>query len=190
MHHEIANPRTGQTMIFRQTAEDTDGQLLQIECHHEPHGPREPLHTHPVQESRFEILSGSLTFQVDGIERTAGPGEVVTIPPKVAHCFWNDGPEAAHYLQEFRPALRSEHFFRTLFRLAREGKLNDRGMPSTLALAVLVSAMGNTIRPLSPPWPVLRGLAWLLGPIARMRGYRFIDPETHSRQPGQEHTPR
>jgi quercetin dioxygenase-like cupin family protein len=182
---QIANPRTGQTMIFLRTAEDTDGQLLQIECFHEPRGPKEPVHTHPIQESRFEILAGHVKFQIDGSERGAGPGEVVTIPEKVPHCFWNDGEEIAHYLQEFRPALRSEHFFRTLFGLAREGKIDERGMPSPLALAVLVPTMGNVIRPTSPPWLVLRGLAWFFGPIARMRGYRNVEAAVRSPHPSQ-----
>jgi hypothetical protein len=161
-------------MIFRRTARDTDGVLLQIECYHEPRGPREPEHIHPLQESRFEILAGRLRFHIAGSERAAGPGEVVTIPQNAPHSFWNDGEEVAHYMQEFRPALGSEGFFRTLFGLARAGKINTRGMPSPLALAVLVPAMGDAIRPTSPPWPLLRGLAWVLGPVAGLRGYRKL----------------
>ena len=68
---QIRNPRTGQTMIFRQTAADTGGSLLQIECFSEPHGPREPSHTHPQQESRFEILAGRLWFEIEGQQRSA-----------------------------------------------------------------------------------------------------------------------
>ncbi|HLZ72690.1 MAG TPA: cupin domain-containing protein [Dehalococcoidia bacterium] len=174
---QIVNRRTGQTMIFRRTAQDTAGQLLQIECSHEPHGPREIEHIHPYQESRFEILGGRLGFQIAGSERSAGPGDVVTIPPNTPHHFWNAGAEVADYLQEFRPALCSEQYFRALFSLARAGKLDQRGMPSPLALAVLVPAFGDTIRPCSPPWPLLRGLAWLLGPLARLRGYRRESPD-------------
>jgi hypothetical protein len=107
----------------------------------------------------------------------------VTIPPNAPHAFWNDGEEVAHYLQEFRPALRSERFFETLFGLARDGKINARGMPSVLALAVLVPAMGDVIRPTSPPWPLLRGVAWLLGPLARLRGYRSVQLNVPSSQP-------
>ncbi len=171
----IVNPRTGQTMTFRRTAGDTGGELLEIECHHEAHGPAEPEHTHPYQETRFEVLAGSVRFRIDGNERSAGPGEVVTIPAGAAHFFWNDGQETARYIQEFRPALRIERFFEVLFQLAREGKLKKDGMPQTLALAVLVPVMGNAIRPTNVPWPVLRTLAWALGPIARVRGYRRIE---------------
>ncbi|GIW12897.1 MAG: hypothetical protein KatS3mg062_0336 [Tepidiforma sp.] len=165
----IVNPRTGQTMVFRQTAADTGGTLLQIECFHEPGGGREPVHTHPDQESRCEILEGRLGFLIDGRRVVAGPGEVVTVPAKVAHSFWVEGETRAHYIQEFRPALDSERFFRTLFALAAEGKLNEQGMPSPLALPRLVGAMGQAIRPVSPPWPILRIIAWVLAPAAWLR---------------------
>jgi hypothetical protein len=36
----------------------------------------------------------------------------------------------------------------------------------------MVPEFGDEIRPVSPPWPVLRAVAALLAPIARRRGYR------------------
>ena len=180
----IVNPRTGQTMIFRHTARATNGRLLQIECFSDPHGPTEPEHVHPLQESRCEMLSGALTFRIGGVERVVQAGEVVTIPAKVRHYFWNDGDEVAHYMQEFRPALRTELFFEILFGLARDGKLDDRGMPSPLQLAVLVPAFGEEIRPISPPWPLIRVVSWLLGPLARLRGYRSVYPQYSAASPG------
>ena len=180
---EIRNPRTGQSMTFLTTARETNGELLRIECFHEPRGPKEPVHTHPLQESRFEILAGQLAFDLDGSLRVAAAGDVVTIAAGTRHCFWNDSDEVAHYLQEFRPALDSERFFRTLFHLAGEGRINERGMPSPLALAVLVPSMGNAIRPVRPPWPVLRALALLLSPLARLRGVAARDTETVSARP-------
>jgi quercetin dioxygenase-like cupin family protein len=169
----IVNPRTGQTMIFRQTAADTNGRLLQIECFNEPQEPIEPEHIHPNQDSRCQVLTGALTFRIDGVERVVRAGETVTIPAGERHCFWNDGSEVAHHLQEFRPALRTQLFFDTLFALARDGQIDDKGMPKLLPLALLVPAFGDEIRPVRPPWPLLRVLAWLLGPIARLRGYRI-----------------
>jgi quercetin dioxygenase-like cupin family protein len=179
---QIVNPRTGQTMIFRRTARDTDGRLLQIECYHKPAGTREPEHIHPRQESRSEVLGGRVGFRIAGKERIAGPGETVTIPANTPHSFWIEGDEVAHYLHEFRPALHSEQFFETLFGLAREGKINEDGMPAPLALAAMIPAFGEEIRPVSPPWPLLRVMAWLLGPLARLRGYG--GKQTDDRPPG------
>lgn len=168
----IVNPRTGQRMIFLQTAMGTGGTLLRIETVNPP-GPPEPLHSHPRQVSSAEVLEGMLWFAVDGKERTIGPGERIEIPAGVVHCFRNDGPGDARAIQEFRPALRTEDFFRTWFALAADGKLeSEKGMPSLLQLALLVSEFRDEMRPAAPPWPFLRAASALLAPVARLRGYR------------------
>jgi quercetin dioxygenase-like cupin family protein len=173
---EIVNARTGQRMVFLQTARDTDGDLLQIESFNPPHGLPEPEHVHPLQESRAEVLAGELHFSIRGNVRVVRAGETIVIPANTPHDFWNGGDEDAHSVQEFRPALRIDSFFESWFGLARDGKLNEKGMPSLLQLAVMVPAFGDEIRPTSPPWGVLRALSGLLGPIARARGYRSVYP--------------
>lgn len=165
---EIHNPRTGQRMLFRQTAEDTDGALLQIESVSPPTGVAEPEHVHPNQESRAELIAGTLRFVVDGQERRLGPGEAITIPAGTPHYFVNDGEDDAVSIQEFRPALRTADFFRTLFDLAERGKLDERGMPSLLTLALVGPRFADEIRATSPPWPVQRAAFALLAPIARL----------------------
>jgi quercetin dioxygenase-like cupin family protein len=179
----MVNPRTGQTMIFQQTARDTNGALLEIESFNEPHRLGEPEHIHPLQESSCEVLSGQLTFRIAGVEHVLRAGDKVTIPAGVPHCFWNSGDEVAHHLQVFRPALRTQQFFETWFGLARDAKLDDKGMPSLLQLAVMVPAFRDEIRPVSPPWPLLRVISWLLGPIARLRGYRSEYPRYSAASP-------
>jgi quercetin dioxygenase-like cupin family protein len=169
---EIFNPRTGQRIRFQLSAEDTGGELVQIESTNPPTGVPEPEHVHPYQESRVEVLEGTLLFVVDGEERRLGPGDSLTIPAGVPHHFVNDGDEDAVSLQEFRPALRTAEFFHTYFSLAQAGELDEQGKPSLLRFAVLGPAFADEIRLASPPWPVQRALFALLGPIARLRGYR------------------
>jgi quercetin dioxygenase-like cupin family protein len=124
---EILNSRTGQRTLFLQTAADTGGVYLRTETFHPPHSPAEPEHVHPFQESRCEVLSGSLCFRIAGNVRRVGPGESVDIPRNVPHYFWNEGDEEAHAIQEFRPALNIEDFFDTYFALARPGNSTRRG---------------------------------------------------------------
>jgi quercetin dioxygenase-like cupin family protein len=169
---EIHNPRTGQRMRFLRTASDTNGALLRIETVNPPTAVAEPMHIHPRQESRVEIVAGTLRFVVDGEERRLGPGEAITIPAGVPHNFVNEGDEDAVAIQEFRPALRIAEFFEALFELARRGELDKHGKPSLLRLAVLGPAFADEIRVPSPPWPVQRATFALLAPIARARGYR------------------
>jgi mannose-6-phosphate isomerase-like protein (cupin superfamily) len=175
---EILNPRTGQRTIFLQTAADTGGTLLRTETFHPPHSPPEPEHVHPFQESRCEVLSGTLRFCIAGNERSVEPGEAVDIPRNVRHYFWNDSEEEAHAIQEFRPALKTENFFDTYFALAMAGKLNEKGMPPNLLhMAVLIREYDPVIRVTQPPRLVQLLLMWSLSPIGRLLGYRATYPE-------------
>jgi quercetin dioxygenase-like cupin family protein len=168
---EIFNPRTGQRMVFLKTAAETNGELLQIECFHAPSGPKEPEHVHPQQESRFEVLGGTVNFSIQGKEQTLKAGEALTIPADIPHYFWNGADEEAHYIQEFRPALRIDAFFELLFGLAQDGKLDHRGMPGFLDVAAFVPVFSNEIRVTRPPWVLQKVLFGLLSPIARLLGH-------------------
>lgn len=172
----IYNPRTGQWMTFLQTARDTSGDLLRVETVNPPSAHGEPEHVHPRQESRAEVLAGALTFDVAGTVRTVRAGETIVIPANTPHRFWNDGPEDARAIQELRPALRTEEFFRMWFGLAQDGRLDERGMPPFLQLMAMTPAFADVMRPTRPPWPLLRALALVLAPLARLRGYRGVDP--------------
>jgi quercetin dioxygenase-like cupin family protein len=165
---EIRNPRTGQIMRFVEER----AELVRIESINPPKVEREPVHIHPRQTSGAKVTAGSLVFEVDGRERRLGPGESIDIPPGVPHRFWNDGEEDATSVQFFEPALDSAAFFETLFALAAADQLDAKGMPRPLQLALLVPEFGEEIRPVTPPWPVLRVLSALLSPVARARGYR------------------
>lgn len=157
---EIENLRTGQRMIFQTlTAE-----LLELETWTPPHTPGEMEHIHPNQESGARVLAGSLRFRVRGREHDVGPGESIAIPPGTPHNFWNPGEEDAHSIQFFKPSLKTAAFFESYFALARDGELDERGMPNLLQLAVMVPAFGREIRPTRPPWALLKATAALIAP--------------------------
>ena len=176
LRETIYNPRTGQRTHFVRTAAETDGEVLEIESVHPPGQPPEPEHTHPLQTSRIEVLSGTMWFRIDGVDRAVGPGEVVEIPPGIAHYFWNDSQAEARMRQEFRPALGIEDFFRTYFALAQDNKLGASGLPSLLRLAVMMKAYDREIRATTPPRAVQLVLMWALAPIGRVLGYRATYP--------------
>jgi mannose-6-phosphate isomerase-like protein (cupin superfamily) len=171
---EISNPRTGQRMVFRRTADDSDGRELIIECWSPPEAPgasREPLHVHPEQEKRFRIIDGELTVEMDGAVRTMRAGEEIVVPNDAFHSFWNASDAEVHYWQEFRPALRSAEFFTTLFALARDGEVDERGMPGLLQISLSMPRFRREIVVAKPPaW--MQRLVGVVGPVARMRGLR------------------
>ncbi|MCO5176634.1 MAG: cupin domain-containing protein [Thermomicrobiales bacterium] len=165
--NEIVNPRTGQRMLFVHH----DAALLQIDTVNPP-GPPEPMHVHPHQETSAEVLAGVLHFSIEGQEYVVRAGERIVIPPNVPHNFWNPGPEDAHSLQEARPALRSEEFFRDWFALMDETPPTSDGVKVTPRMIVLISSYGDVLRPTSPPWSIIRVGGLLLRPFVRLRGYR------------------
>src|SRR3954449_13253540 len=118
----IVNPRTGQRMTFISESPE----LLEIDTLNPPSGVREPEHVHPKQESGARVISGELTFDMAGKQRTLRPGDEITIPPNTPHHFWNPGAEDARAVQFFRPALNTRAFFETLFALARDGELDEK----------------------------------------------------------------
>lgn len=166
----IFNPRTGQRMTFV-----TDSpELLEIDSVSPPSKIPEPEHVHPVQESGCRVTAGVLRFQIAGEERIVPAGGSITIAANTPHFFSNDGSEDAHAVSWFRPALKSRAFFETLFALAQDGKLDDKGMPSLLQIAVMIPVFADEIRPTSPPWAVQRAASIVLGPVARARGFRGV----------------
>jgi hypothetical protein len=86
---------------------------------------RTPEHVHPEMEERFEVISGEARFRIAGDERSAGPGDVVTVPAGTPHVAWNPADAEARLRLQFRPALRWEDFVDRLFALAREGRLDE-----------------------------------------------------------------
>lgn len=166
----ITNPRTGQRMIFRKTAEDTKGAFIEIESFNPPSVEKEPEHIHPKQESSATVLSGVLHFSIDGKIRIVGPGEKIIIPPGVPHFFWNEGPLEAHSIQHFSPALTIDQFFNSYFALAKAGKLNNNGIPPLLVVARLGLKHQNDIRLVKPPWLIQKILYLVLAPVGKIMG--------------------
>ena len=169
---KITNARTGQVMIFLKTGAETNGELLQIECFSPPTPEREPEHIHPFQQNSFEIISGSCVFDVDGKEQIVGPGESIIIPANVPHHFWNSGDIDAHYIQEFKPALKIDRFFETFFALARDGKLNKNGIPNLFHTSIIGLAYKDEIRMTKPPWVLQNIIYKILAPFGKLMGYR------------------
>jgi len=169
----LEHPVTGERMIFRKTAKDTNGELLQADVMMKPHGFVAAEHIHPLQEERFEILAGNVKFRMKGVEREAHVGEALIVPPRIPHVWWNDGDQEARVLVEVRPALRFEEFFETFFGLAQAGKVDKRtGLPNLFMLALIMREFENEIRLAQPPAPMQRVLFGVLGSVGRLRGYQ------------------
>ena len=175
----IDNPQSGERIIFKRTAADTNGEYLEIELQLAPDGKVPGMHVHPEQEERFEVLAGRMAFRMGLRKIEAGPGDVVTVPKGKAHKFMNAGDTTAVVKVTVTPALEMERLFETTAELAQDGRVLKSGMPKPLDLALFVNRFKREVRgPYSPGWlqrAALAPLTW----IAKLRGHdrRYVQPK-------------
>ena len=168
----LTNPVTGERLVFRRTAADTNGDLVVVECTLEPDGAVAAAHVHPHQTERFEIVEGTVVFRIGGEQTTATAGDVVTVPAATPHKFWNGGLSEARFVTEVRPALQFESLIETMYGLAADGKTSKKGIPNPLRLAVIAQHHFDDVRlPFPPAWVQRLGLA-LGAPAGKLLGYR------------------
>ena len=163
--------------MFRQTAADSDGELLQVDWIATPGWTTGPDHVHPLQAERFEVISGELGLRVDGEEHTLGPGEVIEAAAGAPHAAWNAGTDDVHVLVDFRPALRTEIAFKALAGLARDGKTTASGAPKNpLQAAVVLREFRDEIYFVRPPLILQRLILAPLAALGRRLGYQAEYP--------------
>jgi mannose-6-phosphate isomerase-like protein (cupin superfamily) len=176
----VENPITGERVIWRRTARDTGGELVECDLYVRPHGFVVTEHVHLSQQESFEVIEGVISFRVNGRELTAGPGEKVVVPPGTRHKFWNAADEPLHVVLEVQPAGTFEPTIETMFGLARDGKTNKKGMPNPLQVAVLAHAADGYA--VGIPRPIQTVLLTVLGSLGTRLGYKA----RYSRYSGEE----
>lgn len=175
------NPVTQERAVLLVGSADSGGELTRAELWVPPGARVVAPHLHPRQSERFQALEGRLGVRYGADTDVLGSGSAVEVPPGTVHDWWTHGEEPARVLVEVRPALRFEEAIVTLWGLAAAGRTDPRGLPGPLQATLLSHEWADTIRFVSPPWPVQRLLYRVLGPLARRRGLRGGYPEFESR---------
>ena len=168
----VENPVTGERMIFRKTAAETGGELVEVELIARPGAFVFMPHVHPFQTERFEVLSGAIEVKTGRKRQVANAGDVVTIEPGVSHSWRNaSDEEELRFLVEVRPALQFERLIETMFGLAADGKTNKKGMPNPLRMAVIAREHFDDGRlPVLPAW-VQRAMLAVGATLGTLAGY-------------------
>jgi quercetin dioxygenase-like cupin family protein len=177
------NPVTGERAVVRVGTDETGGELLVVDLYVRPGGAVIGEHHHPAVEERFTALRGQISFRVAGQAGVAEPGRTLLVPGGVSHSWWNASPEEAVVRIEVRPAARFEAMIVNAFGLAQDGRVDRRGMPGLLQLALFAREFDDVMRFTSPPRWAQRILFGLLAPLARLLGYRGSYPEYLARGP-------
>jgi mannose-6-phosphate isomerase-like protein (cupin superfamily) len=169
----IDNPVSGERITWRKTTADTGGERLEWDhtfLRTDAHVPGDHIHT--KQEERFEVVSGLARVRAGSDWLELGPGESIVVPPGTTHGLYNAAEGETLIRAELLPACKTELFFETSYGLAREGKVDKRGVPNLLRVAVILRGLDEGLY--LPGMPVVvqkTGLA-LMAPIGRLLGYK------------------
>jgi hypothetical protein len=117
------------------------------------------------------MLAGELRFRLGKNTVVAKAGDRILVPAGTPHRFESVGAETAHFVCEVSPALGFEQLLETMFALAADGKVNRKGMPNPLRLAVIARHHFGDVRlPFPPAWLQRLGLA-MGAPLGRLLGF-------------------
>ena len=162
----LHNPVTGEQLVFRRTAADTSGELLEFDwCF--PAGGSVPPHVHPFQEERFEVLSGRAWFRIAGRRLAADAGGEIAVPRATVHRWGNAATNELWARIQFRPALRTEQLFEALFGFVANEPIGRRRSPNPLQLALLLDEFRDEMRMPWIPAPMQRALIAPLAALGR-----------------------
>jgi quercetin dioxygenase-like cupin family protein len=99
-----------ETITFKVTSEETDGNYSLVETVTAPGGGVPPHIQHKDTEA-FYVLEGTYSFMLDGQSIEAGPGSHVVVPVGAVHAFQNNGSDPARMLILNSPGGIHEGFF-------------------------------------------------------------------------------
>jgi mannose-6-phosphate isomerase-like protein (cupin superfamily) len=180
------NPRQGQRVRFLILPGQTDGRGFTLEYIYRPFTGRTavPAHMHTTATETFEILSGEARYRVGREERSARRGARIVLPAGVSHVHpWSVNAEELHVRQttEVSPPdsaglVASLQALVTLFGLATAGKVNGKGLPNLLQLAVLIRSTMPATYIAGIPIAVQRMLFGGLARLGEAVGYRTAYP--------------
>jgi mannose-6-phosphate isomerase-like protein (cupin superfamily) len=167
----VSNPVTGVSLHEIPGGEEGTAEIRLVSG---AQGPAE--HVHRTTEERFTVTEGTVTFRINGRERDLGPETEVRVSPGTPHTFRNEEAEpAAIHVQTVPPNDRLGEVVITLFGLAHEGAVNERGQPRFLRAMAMAEATLDETYFTGVPYSVQRTLGEAIGPLARALGYNPVE---------------
>ncbi len=164
---------TGDQFEFIETGQDTNGERVTLKVTLKSKGQTIDDHIHILQDETFKILSGKMTYFLDGKKHVINAGEEVTLPKDVPHNHYNMDDEPAVYIQTISPAIDVDYFIENLVGMINDGKVKEGQLPFLQAMVTLKYLESPSLLA-TMPRGLQKGLASLLAPIARLLGYRAI----------------
>jgi quercetin dioxygenase-like cupin family protein len=183
----FVNEPMGQRARLLTLPSETGGRSFVMEYVNRPFAGRYavPPHLHPTYRETFDILRGRARYRIGREERSASAGERVVLPAGAVHIHpWSESDEELHVRQtaeadppDLRGLMASLQGAITIFGLAGAGRVNARGFPPLLQLAVIAETTMPATFIAGPPRIAQRLIFGLLAGLGRAAGYRASYPE-------------
>ena len=176
----ISNKKKGQQISFIQTADDTGGELLEMESLFQPKSTEPVPHYHPSQEEYFTMLEGEISVRINGHVKILRQGDTLHLKKNQVHSMWNHSENISRVNWKVMPALDTEYFLENGVGIANEKKTNEQGIPGLLQIALLANRFSNVYRIAKPPYTIQKIVFIVLTPVSYLAGYcscykEFID---------------
>lgn len=179
----VLNPAIKSRFVFRKTAIETEGKIVEWDNFVEPGGgPIDMPHVHLYMRESFEVVDGEVTFVIDGRKQVVKAGERVLVEPGSSHAFVNATDRPAYMISRFEAAADEPWQ-----ELAREGRLGDSafvqlgrvggmGAASPIQMMVFGRRFQYVGRFNGVPFWLQDVLSFLVTPTARLFGVHAYYP--------------
>ncbi len=170
---KLTDKFTGDSIEFIETSADTNGARVTIKVTLKSKGQTVDDHIHLLQKESFKILSGRLTYFLNGEKNHVNAGEEIVLPKNKAHNHYNMDDEPTEFIQTITPGIDVDFFLENLFGMINDGKVKGGKLPFLQAM-VTARYLESPSRLADIPMGIQNVLISILGPTARLLGYRAI----------------
>lgn len=174
----IENPIMGDRVKFLVTSKDSQGKVLKVELYCKPGAQGPPLHYHPLQTEKFEVIKGSLGLDDKGKSMVLKAGDSYQVERNSRHRFYNASDKEEVLVEvTLEPALKTEFFFETMYALAKQGKTNANALPKNpLQFAAIMHEYDGEMLAEEIPLAAQKFMAKGLGRMAKLLGFKGYIP--------------
>jgi quercetin dioxygenase-like cupin family protein len=167
----INNKLTGDIVEFLETSAETGGRYTRIKFTVKPGGFKPVEHIHPQVNETFKVLSGKLSYILNGEKYTLEAGREITLPKGIRHTHFNNEKGDLVMEQTFAPSLDVEVFLENLFGLTGDGRFKN-GSPEFLQIMMWLRKLEAKTYLAAIPVSAQKALSFALAPLGRMLGYK------------------
>jgi quercetin dioxygenase-like cupin family protein len=138
----------GSAYIVTRAAAETGGEYVEMEFVLPPGCVPPPPHIHARQVEEYEVLEGRFDVTVDGVWRTLGPGESLSVPVGALHTFRNRSGDEVRVRNWHRPAVRFEEFIERVSATLRAAGVKSKRDPRLfMCLSMVMLDYPDTLVP-------------------------------------------